>query len=126
MLFSIGYYGSGGGGGGSGGDYGGNGYSSYERNRPYGPPQAVDISSNANHGYYDSYENQNGLDWQQDGYGGILNDKLNVIFERNSRQLTFRAKYLNLFLVSVFSICRNRISFRLRVLHCWELQLRWL
>lgn len=75
MFHIIGYYGSGGG----GGDYGGSGGSSYERNRPYGPPQAVDISSSANHGYYDSYENQNGLDWQQNNYGGIWNEKLNVI-----------------------------------------------
>lgn len=71
MLRTIGYYG---GSGGGGGDYG----SSYDRNRPYGPPQAVDISSSANHGFYDSYENQNGLDWQQNNYGGAWNDKLNV------------------------------------------------
>lgn len=75
-FHTIGYYGSGGGGG--GGDYGGSGFSSYERNRPYGPPQAVDISSNANHGYYESYENQNGLDWQQNNYGNLWNEKLNV------------------------------------------------
>lgn len=70
IPYKIGYNG--------GGDYGGNGYSSYERNRPYGPPQAVDISNIGNHGFYDSYESQNGLDWQQNNYGGAWNDKINV------------------------------------------------
>lgn len=95
--------------GGGGGDYASNGYSSYDRARPYGPPQSVSIPSGS-YGGYDSYDSH-GLDWGSSGYGGgggngghgynnIWADKFNVSIAHSFRFHHFFNKKSSIFLAS--------------------------